>query len=59
MFAMLVDSPLHCRIPVDNSIAMDCVDVIKHFVGYHAHNRDKTSEPWYHITVPAWVSKAF
>ena len=48
----------HCRIPIDNSMAMDCIDVIKHFVGYHAQNRDRTSEAWYHITIPARVSKA-
>lgn len=48
----------HCRIPIDNSMAMDCIDAIEHFVGYHAQNRGRTSEAWYHITVPARVSKA-
>ena len=49
----------NCGIPIDNSMTMGCIDVIKHLVCYHAQNRDRTTEPWYHVTVPARVSKAF
>ena len=48
-----------CGIPIDNSMTMDSIDVIKHLVCYHAQNWDRATEPWYHITVMARVSKAF